>query len=275
MNRRDLFRSSLGLGAVALLRAQNSSSPAAPGIQLGVATYSLRSFRRDTAIRMIKQMGISYADVKEFHLPYNDSPKELAEGRKKFDAAGIRVIGGGNVSMKETDEAGLKRWFDYAKACEFPIIVAAPTKQNLPLVQKLAREYNVKIAIHNHGPEDKEFPTPQSVLDAVKDMDPRMGLCIDIGHTARAGADPIASISAAGQRLFEMHFKDLKDTSPHAQQVPVGEGVLPIPAIFKELRKIGYSGTCSLEYEIDEDDPVPGMQRSFAYMRGVLAGQEG
>jgi sugar phosphate isomerase/epimerase len=275
MNRRDLFRGSVGFGAAALMRGQNSSSPAAPGIQLSVATYSLRCYRRDTAIRAIKEMGISYADVKEFHLPYNDSPKELADGRRKFEAAGINIIGGGNISMKENDEQGLRRWFDYAKTCGFAIIVAAPLHQNLPFIAKLAREYNIKIAIHNHGPEDKEFPTPQSVLDAVKDMDPRMGLCIDIGHTARAGADPIAAISAAGSRLFEMHFKDLKDTTPHAQQVVVGEGVLPIPGIFKALRKIGYSGTCSLEYEIDEDDPVPGMRRSFAYMRGVLAGQEG
>ena len=273
MNRRDVFRGSLAVGAAALLRGRGSAAPTPEPFRLAVATYSLRAFRRDTAIRIIKQLGIAHADVKEFHLPYNDSPKELAAGRKKFLDAGIQIIGGGNVGMKENDEAGLKRWFEYAKACEFPMMIAAPTHENLKIVEKLAKDYDIRIAIHNHGPEDKQFPSPQSVLEAIRGMDSRMGLCIDIGHTARAGADVVASISEAGPRLFELHFKDLVDTSPHAKQVPVGDGVLPIPSIFKELKKIGYKGACSLEYEIDEDDPVVGMQRSFAYMRGVLAGQ--
>jgi sugar phosphate isomerase/epimerase len=269
-----MFRGSLALGAAALMRGQNpTGSSSASGIRLSVATYSLRAFRRDTAIRLIKQMGITYADVKEFHLPYNDSAKDLAAGRKKFADAGIQIIGGGNIGMKENDEAGLRRWFDYAKVCEFPIMVSAPTHQNLRAVEKLAKEYDVKVAIHNHGPEDKEFPTPQSVLEAIHGMDPRMGLCIDIGHATRAGTDVVASIAEAGPRLFEMHFKDLADSGPHAKQVPVGDGVIPIPAIFQKLKQIGYAGACSLEYEIDEDDPVPGMQRSFAYMRGVIAGQ--
>ena len=275
MNRRDVFPAILALGgAGSMLRGQSASpSPGDAAIRFGVATYSLRSFRRDYAIRIIRDLRIHYADVKEFHLPYNDTPQELASGRKQFDAAGIEVIGGGNITLKENDEAGLRRYFDYARACRFPIMICAPTHENLPLVEKLAKEYDVKIAIHNHGPEDKQFPTPRSVLAAVKNMDPRMGLCIDIGHTARTGEDVVESITAAGPRLFEMHFKDLKEKTAKESQCIVGEGVLPIPAIFRELRKIGYAGVCSLEYEIDEDNPLPGMQQSFAYMRGVVAGQ--
>ncbi len=278
MNRRELFPGLLAMGGLAaggltsIVRGQTEPKHS-PEMRLGVATYSLRSFRRDLAIRMIREMGIHYADVKEFHLPYNDSPVELAAGRRQFDAAGIQVIGGGNITLKENDEPSLRRYFDYARTCKFPIMVCAPTRNNLPLVEKLAKEYDVKIAIHNHGPEDQQFPTPRSVLAAVKDMDPRMGLCIDIGHTARTGQDLVESIAAAGPRLFEMHFKDLREKGAKESQCVVGEGVLPIPAIFRELRKIGYTGVCSLEYEIDEDNPVPGMQRSFAYMRGVLAGQ--
>ena len=273
MNRRELFPSLLSLaGAGALLRGQTTNSNGG-AMRLGVATYSLRSFRRDMAVRMIREMGIHYADVKEFHLPYNDSAGELASGRKQFDASGIEVIGGGNITLKENDEPSLRRYFEYARVCRFPIMICAPTRENLPLVEKLAKEYDVKMAIHNHGPEDKQFPTPRSVLTAVQNMDARMGLCIDIGHTARTGEDIVESITAAGPRLFEMHFKDLRDKNTKESQCVVGEGVLPIPAIFHELRKIGYAGVCSLEYEIDEDDPMPGMQRSFAYMRGVLAGQ--
>ncbi len=273
MNRREWLSSLIAAGgAGAMLPAQTAGGNGG-GIRFGVATYSLRSYRRDLAIHVIRQLGITYADVKEFHLPYNDSPAELADGVKKFQAAGIQIIGGGNITLAGNDEHGLRRYFDYARACQFPIMICAPTHENLPIVEKLAKEYDVRIAIHNHGPEDKHFPTPSSVLAAVRTMDPRMGLCLDIGHTARTGEDIVEAIAAAGPRLFEMHFKDLKDKSAKESQCVVGQGVLPIPAIFRQLVKIGYQGVCSLEYEIDEDDPVPGMQQSFAYMRGVVAGQ--
>ena len=240
--------------------------------RLGVATYSLRKFPRDRAIEMLKQMGVQYVDIKEFHLHYKDSPAELAEGRKAFDAAGLKVIGGGNISLLKDDDADLRHYFDYAKACGFPMMIIAPTAQTLPKIEKLVKEYNIKVASHNHGPEDTHFPTPQSVLDAVKNMDRRMGLCCDLGHTARAEKDPVKSLAEAGARLFEIHIKDLKTFEPHAEQVPVGQGIMPVPAIFRQLVKMKYPGAVSLEYEINENDPLLGMTESLAYMRGVAAG---
>jgi sugar phosphate isomerase/epimerase len=137
------------------------------------------------------------------------------------------------------------------------------------------KEYNIKIAVHNHGPEDKHFPTPQSVLAVVKNMDPRCGLCIDVGHTARTGVDVVESIREAGPRLLDMHVKDLKDFKSRASQVDVGDGIMPFPAIFKQLQKMNYHAGVMLEYEIHDNEPMPGMQKSFAYMRGVLAGLKG
>lgn len=252
-----------------------TTATAAPGsddLKLSVATYSFREFQRDLCIKLVKQLGIEYVDVKEFHLPQNDSRTALENGRKAFDKAGLKVIGGGNISLQEPDEAGLRKHFEYAKIVGFPMMITAPTHENLPIVEKLAKEFNIRVAIHNHGPEDKHFPSPKSVLDAVRNMDSRMGLCLDVGHSCRAGADVVAEINNAGPRLFELHFKDLKDLSAKDSQVPVGDGNIPIPAIFKQLKKIGYQGVCSLEYEIEADNPFPGMQKSFAYMRGVLAG---
>jgi sugar phosphate isomerase/epimerase len=252
------------------------AAEATPGdLKFGVATYSLRQFSRDNCIRMVKALNIEYVDIKEFHLPQNDSPKALAAGRAAFDKAGLKVIGGGNVSMQETDEAALRGHFEYAKNVGFPMMIIAPTHESLPTVEKLVKEYNIKVALHNHGPEDKNFPTPQSVLDAVKSMDARVGLCLDVGHTVRTGADVVQSIIAAGPRLFEMHFKDLKDQKDIKSQVPVGDGAIPIVAILKQLIHQGYQGVCSLEYEVDEFDPMPGMQKSFAYLRGVAAGLKG
>jgi len=242
-----------------------------------VATYSFREFQRDLCIKYVKQLNVEYVDIKEFHLPQTDPPAALAAGRKAFDKAGLKVVGGGNVSLAEPDEGGLRPHFEYAKAAGFPMMICAPRHENLAIIEKLAKQYNIRIAIHNHGPEDKNFPTPQSVLEAVKGMDSRMGLCMDIGHTARTGKDLVESIVEAGPRLFEIHMKDLKDPKgprdqPAFSQVPVGDGALPIAAIFRQLKKQGYQGVCSLEYEIDADDPMPGMQKSFSYMRGVLAG---
>jgi sugar phosphate isomerase/epimerase len=271
MKRREFFLSSAAL-AVPLAMQTKAAEPASGDIRFGVATYSFRQFARDNCIRMVKLLNVEYVDIKEFHLPQSDSPKALATGRAAFDKAGLKVIGGGNVTMNEPDEAGLRPHFEYAKLCGFPMMIIAPTHDNLPIIEKLVKEFNIKVAIHNHGPEDKNFPTPASVLDAIKTMDPRVGLCLDIGHTTRAKADVVQGVIDAGPRLFEMHFKDLKANNV---QVPVGDGVIPIPAIFKQLLKQNYPGVCSLEYEIDDYDPMPGMQKSFAYMRGVVAGLKG
>lgn len=257
------------------MTGRSSAADASPNdIKLGVATYSLREFQRALAIKMIKQMNVQYVDIKEFHLPYNDTPKQVAAGRKQFDEAGLNVVGGGNISLQNDNEADLRRYFEYARACGFPMMIIAPTHETLPKIEKLVKEYNIKVAIHNHGPEDKHFPSPRSVLDAVHNMDPRVGLCIDVGHTARTGQDVVESIAQAGPRLFEIHMKDLRDLHDKDSQVPVGDGAMPVPAIFRQLRKQGYQGVCSLEYEVDADNPMLGMQKSFSYMRGVIAGMK-
>lgn len=271
-DRRTFLLGSAAAAAAGSLRAQHHTQPDSAPIRLGVATYSFRKFPRDKTIEMIRQLGVKYVDVKEFHLPYKDSPAQLAEGRKEFDAAGLTVIGGGNISLQKDDDADLRRYFDYAKACGFPMMIIAPTAETLPKIEKLVKEYDIKVAIHNHGPEDKHFPTPQSVLQAVKNMDRRVGLCCDLGHTARAGKDPVESLAEAGARLFEIHIKDLKTFEPHAVQANVGQGIMPVAGIFRQLAKMKYPGVVSLEYEINADNPMPGMTESFAYMRGVIAG---
>jgi sugar phosphate isomerase/epimerase len=270
------------LGGVAAAFAGAHVSFAAPvtnddaaGFKLGVASYSFRKLSRAEAIKGLQALKVRYVNIKDFHAPMKSTPAELAQIRKDFESAGIQILGVGNVSFQKNDEGEMRRNFDYAKALGAPVIVMAPTKETLPGIEKLAKEYNIKTAIHNHGPEDKHFPAPADVLKAIKGMDSRMGLCIDIGHTSRTGADIVQSIKDAGPRLHDMHVKDLSDPMKKDSQVAVGEGVLPIPAIFKQLQRMGYKGGVMLEYEINADNPLPGMQESFAYMRGVLAGMKG
>ncbi|HEX4229393.1 MAG TPA: sugar phosphate isomerase/epimerase [Bryobacteraceae bacterium] len=249
-------------------------------IKLGIASYSFRKYTRAQAIQMAHELRTPYMNIKEFHLSLKSTPEEIDAAKKEFADAGIILVGCGNVSFAKDDDADIRSKFEYAKRAGFPLIVCAPTHVTLPKLGKYVEEYNIKIAVHNHGPEDKNFPTPQSVLEVVKDMDPRVGCCIDIGHTARTGVDVVESIALAGPRLLDMHAKDLAD--PHNKdpmvardsQVPVGEGKLPIPQIFLQLIKMKYNGCVNLEYEIHPDDVMPGMQKSFSYMRGVLAGIE-
>lgn len=272
MNRREYLRHTAGMlaGAAAThLRAQEYKIKKAD-IKLGVASYSFRKFSREQAIQMTKQLGTPYLNVKDFHLSLTATPAEIAAARKEFRDAGIVLVGCGNISFQKDDEADIRSKFEYAHLAGFPLIVCAPTHTTLPKLEKFVREFNIKIAVHNHGPEDKNFPTPQSVLAIVKNMDPRCGLCIDVGHTARTGVNLVATVGEAGPRLLDMHVKDLANPMVKESQVPVGEGKLPIRGIFEQLVKMGYRGSVNLEYEVQPDNPLPGMEKSFAYMRGVL-----
>jgi len=241
-------------------------------VRLGVASYSLRNFPRAKAIEMVQALGTPYVNLKSVHLPYDLAPAELAAARREIEAAGLQIVGGGTITFEQDTDDDVRRYFEYAKAAGMPVMVATADPAILPRVERFAKQYDIKVAIHNHGPEDKHFPSPYDVLKQVRTMDPRMGLCIDIGHTVRTGTDVVRAIVDAGPRLLDMHAKDLRDLTAKGSQCIVGQGAIPIAAIFEQLQAMRYAGYVNLEYEIDPDDPLPGMQQSFAYMRGVLAG---
>jgi sugar phosphate isomerase/epimerase len=246
-------------------------APTAP-LRLGVASYSLRKFSLEQAIQMTKALGTPFINLKSVHLPYEAAPAAIAAARRQIEAAGLEIVGGGTITFETDTDDGVRRYFEYAKAAGMPVMVSTCKRGVLPRVEMFAKQYDIKVAIHNHGPEDKDFPSPYDVLTAVKDMDARMGLCMDIGHTARTGTDVVRAAADAGSRLLDMHAKDLRDLTAKGSQCIVGEGKMPIAELFQQLGSIGYAGCVNLEYEIDADDPLPGMKQSFAYMRGVLAG---
>jgi sugar phosphate isomerase/epimerase len=243
-----------------------------PTFALGVASYSLRKFPRSQAIEMVRALGTPYVNFKSVHLPYESSPQELAAARREIEAAGLRITGGGTITFEEDSDAGVEQYFAYAQHAGMPLIVATADPAILPRIERFARRYDIEVAIHNHGPEDRWFPSPYDALKHVRRMDRRMGLCIDLGHTVRTGTDVVQAVADAGTRLLDMHVKDLRDLKVKETQCIVGEGAIPIAEVFQQLHAMGYGGYANLEYEIDADDPLPGMQRSFAYMRGVLTG---
>jgi sugar phosphate isomerase/epimerase len=151
------------------------------------------------------------------------------------------------------------------------MIVGVPDENLLPYVEEKVKLTNIKMAIHNHGPEDKLYPTPKSIYDRIKNMDTRMGLCIDIGHTFRAGILPEEAIMLYADRLFDLHIKDEEAMKPDAKTIEIGRGAINFSALVDVLRKINYKGICSIEYEKDMDAPLVGMAESVGYFKGMMS----
>lgn len=245
-----------------------------PEMRIGLASFSLNRWSRAEAIEIIKQLPVRNVNIKENHLAYTSTLQELEAGRAEFEAAGLTITGGGTIPLEKNDVGELRRYFEYAKASRLPVMVVASTKEIMPKVEKLVQEYDIRIALHNHGPTSKDFPTPQSAYDVVKGMDRRCGLCIDVGHTARYGANVLEQIAATADRLFEMHMWDMKSFDDSRTQCDVGEGRMPIAGIFKLLRKLRFRGNVNLEQGLNrtKDRPVIQLAKSLAYMNGTLAG---
>ena len=243
-------------------------------VRLGMASYTFRNFTRAQLIDFMKQLNMTDLNTKDAkdHLPSTD-PAQEAQAVADYAAAGIKLHAAGAIYFDKDEDDDIRTKFEYAKRAGVGVIVAGdPAPTTLPRIEKFVKEYDIRIAIHNHGPDDKIYPTPFDVLKVIKDMDPRIGCCIDVGHTARAGVNVVEAIHAAGPRLYNMHAKDMMAFQARAREVAVGEGVLPFREIFAALAAINYSGFVDLEYEMHANDPMPGTIESMAYMRGVLNG---
>src|SRR6202044_1035862 len=242
-------------------------------LSLGLASYTFRNFSRAQLIGFMKQLNLTALNCKDAkdHLPMD--PTLEAQALADYAAAGIKLHAVGTVYFPKDDDDDIRSKFEYAKRAGVRVIVAGdPAPTTLPRIEKFVKEYDIRFAIHNHGPEDKLWHSPLDVLKVVGNMDPRMGCCIDVGHTVRAGTDVVEAIQQVGPRLFNMHMKDLANFQSKESQVAVGEGLMPVRRIFETLIAMKYNGFVDLEYEIHADDPMPGVISSFAYMRGVLAG---
>lgn len=259
--------SSLPLSFV-LAEGKNASGIPVP-FTLGIASYSFRAFPLDRAIEMTKKLGITKMTLKDMHLPLKSTETEIKAVLEKLKAAGVEFSSCGVVYM--TTEEQVRNAFAYARAAGIRMMVGVPDEPLLPLAERMVKETDISLAIHNHGPTDKRYPSPESAYKLIAKMDNRMGLCIDVGHTRRLGIDPADDVERFFDRLIDVHMKDVSSADAKGTTVECGRGVIDIPKLLKTLAKLNYSGTLHFEHEKDQNDPLPGTAESVGYVRGVLA----
>ena len=296
-------RSFLGLGALAMLAAgcQTTGAKCASAgcckkgkvpFKLGVAGYTYNKFSIDETLVFLEKLDVHYLCIKNFHLPFDSTPAQIAEFKKKCADHGVTGYGVGPIYMPSNEEA--KKAFDYAAAIGVKTVVAVPTEEKemevngkkkkvrfhsrarCEYLEGLCKQYDMRIAIHNHGPDIPYcFPTGESAFNMVKDLDARMGLCLDIGHDFRAGQNPADSIRKYGSRIYDMHIKNVKFDAKKNIAVPMPRGDMDMWEIVKALVEVNYTGCCSLEYERDFKDNLAGVAESIGYFKGLIKAIEG
>jgi len=236
-------------------------------IDLGIQSYSLRNFKFPQVVEMTQQLGLHSIEFFPGHFPANQKPDQLAAGIATLKAAGIAVNAYGVCGFSK-NEAAARGLFDFAKKVGFGVITAGPTPDSLDMLDKLVEQYDVKIAIHNHGPGDRHWGKLQQLVDGTKDHHANIGVCLDTGHLERSGDPPIAAIEALGPRLHSLHLKDL---NAQKHDVVVGTGTTDLVAFFTALKAVEFDGPCALEYEIEPKNPMPGIRKSLAAIREAVA----
>jgi inosose dehydratase len=276
----DTRRKFLKLAGAGVLATGASSFYALPGQQatgekeintftIGMAGFTFREFTVEKIIEMMQRIGIRNISLKDFHMPMNSTQDQINTVLTKFKIAGINVYTVGVIYMKTLES--VDQAFEYAKMAGVKMIIGAPNYELLPYVEKKIKSYDFKMAIHNHGPDNPLYPNATDIWNHIKDLDSRIGICIDIGHTTRDGQDPSTDILKFKSRIYDIHIKDVDKASKEGKTIEMGRGIIDIPKLVDTLRKIKYSGSCSLEFEKDMKDPLPGIAESIGYFRGVMA----
>jgi inosose dehydratase len=245
-------------------------APVSDTFKLAVAGFTFAKFDLDKSLVMMKRVGMTLLGVKDFHLPLNSTQETINQTLAKMRSFGVEPYGVGPIYMKS--ETAVDQAFEYAKMVGVSLIIGVPDAPLLHYVEKKVKEYNYRLAIHNHGPDLPIYQSAEDIWKEIKNLDARIGFCLDIAHTARLGLDPIATYLKFKDRVYDFHIWDVDKPEKAGWCVESGRGIIDFPKFFKTLRKEKYNGTCSLEYGKDMSDPLAGIAESIGYFKGVLAG---
>ncbi|MDL2309722.1 sugar phosphate isomerase/epimerase [Parabacteroides sp. OttesenSCG-928-B22] len=276
-SRRKFLKQSLAgtllMGASPILHAQAAplaqpkTAKSAYPFHLGMAGYTFVNFDLDTTLKTMRRLDMHYLCIKDFHLPLDSNEEQIKAFHETCAAQNVVGYAVGPIYMRS--EAEIDRAFEYAKRVGVKLIVGVPNYDLLPYVDKKVKEYNFSYAIHLHGPDMPLYPDADDVWENTKDLDPRIGMCLDIGHDLRNGKDPVADLKKYHTRVFDVHIKDVTDSTKAGRGIELGRGKIDFPAFVKALREVNYQGMCSLEYEKDMKDPFLGIAESIGYFKAV------
>jgi inosose dehydratase len=242
-------------------------------LKLGVASISLKDLTPAGAAAVLRQLEIPCVSIFRTHAPFEKgTPEECRAAAEAFRAAGVTPVTTSVVALSN-DEAAMRRAFDNVRAAGLGMMTCKPTPDSLPLAERFVKEYDIRLAIHNHGPEDKVYPSPYEAFELIKSLDARIGLCIDLGHTRRARVDPVEAVHRCASRMYDVHIKDTLAVPGTLDDIPieVGRGQMDIKAILAALIDVKYAGAVAFEYERMGVNPVIGLAESVGYVRGMLA----
>ena len=257
-----------GLSGVTLDNRAKPKAPAAANpFQIGMAGYTFANFDLETTLKTMKRLDIHYLCIKDFHLPFKATDEEIKAFHEKCASYDVTGYGVGPIYMRSKEQ--IDEGFEYAKRVGVKLIVGVPNYDLLPYVDEKVKAYNFHYAIHLHGPDIKEYPDATDVWKHTKDLDPRIGMCLDIGHNLRNGCDPVADLEQYHTRVFDVHIKDVTDSTREGRGIEIGRGKIDFPAFIKMMRQVNYTGKCSLEYEKDMKDPFLGIAESIGYFKAI------
>jgi len=255
----------------AAINSFSKKSSSTSDFQIGIAGYTFLKFNLEQSLAMMKRIGVNQLSLKDFHLAQNSSQEQINTVMNACKNAGVNVYALGVIYMK-TKEA-VDTAFAYAQKTGVSMIVGVPNYDLINYTEEVVKKTGIKLAIHNHGPEDALYPAPKDVYDRIKNLDAGMGMCIDIGHSMRAGSAPEKAIRDYKTRLFDLHIKDVSLAAKEGKAIEIGRGVIDFPEVVESLKKINFKGVCSIEFEKDMSDPLPGMAESIGYFKGVMAAE--
>lgn len=269
--RRGFLGTAVGALALAAVGGcATAGSSAAGGTRraprVGFAGYTFYKFKPEEVVDRVKRSGALGLCIKDSFVGPKATAAELAERKRMLADAGIVAYGAGPIYIGDADE--MKRRFDYAAALGVPKLVGVPfrpgadgsvkwghqrsSRELCELASRLADEYRIDFAIHNHGNDPKYgvptlYPTPESTYAMIADLSPRMGLCMDIAYTFSDGYDPAEEIRKYADRLFDVHLRNISDPKNGSSGTAGSMGVIDYAPIMRALREVGYSRWCGIE----------------------------
>ncbi|MHB8863153.1 MAG: ThuA domain-containing protein [Pirellulaceae bacterium] len=251
------------------------------GWRLGVAMWGLHKFTFLEGVEKTRQLGLSYVCGLSFQKVSADIPQnfdceltdaQLEQIRLQMDAAGVWMPTFFYATIPG-DEAGCRRVFEFGRKMGIETFISEPPPESLDMIERFCDEYDIRLAIHNHGPDQSPvYWQPEGILEVCQGRSPRIGACPDTGYWIRAGIDPLEGIRKLGDRVIAIQAHDLNELTADGHDVPWGTGKAEFAKLIQELRRLNITPTLfDIEYSYDFEDNMAEMAECAKFFDQVIS----